>query len=130
MISLGSKHFSVWMWPWWEWSTWWTGMCEIVVSGEELLNASERLIHAAKHWKGSSADNHPCLPSRGLSVESNISSKWFSINATQPSYDNLSSRPAYKFSKCIFSQCKLDFPRRRPSTNSRIPQHKSEFEMV
>ena len=102
-------------------------MCEMVVSGGELLNASDRLIHVAKHWKGSSTDNHQHLPSRGLSADSKISSKWFSINATQPSYDNLSSRPAYKFSKCIFSQCKPDFPRRHPYADSRIPRHKLEL---
>ena len=57
-------------------------MCEMVVSGGELLNASDRLIHVAKHWKGSSTDNHQRLPCRGLSADSKISSKWFSVNAT------------------------------------------------
>ena len=57
-------------------------MCEMVVFGGELLNASDRLIHIDKHWKGSSIDNHQHLPSRGLSADLKISSKLFSVNAT------------------------------------------------
>ncbi|KAH1246763.1 hypothetical protein GmHk_06G016786 [Glycine max] len=36
--------------------------CEIKEFGDELLKASDRLIQAARHWKGSSAVNHQRFP--------------------------------------------------------------------
>lgn len=108
------------------WITWCIGICEINASGEWFLKASVRSMHTAKHWNGSSAFNHHRLPSSGLSAESNISSKWFSTNVTRPSWDNLSTPPAYRFAKWIFSQHKPDFPRGRPSANSNMPRHISE----
>lgn len=46
---------------------------------------------------------------------------WFSVNVSRPSWDNLSTPLANKCAKCILSHCELDFPRGRPSENSRNP---------
>jgi hypothetical protein len=56
-------------------STWCTGICEIIVSGEGLLKASVISMQTARHWNGSSAPSHHRLPSRGLLAESNMSSR-------------------------------------------------------
>jgi hypothetical protein len=45
----------------------------MTVCGDALFKASDRLIQAAKHWKGSSAVNHQRFPLTGFSAESNIS---------------------------------------------------------
>ena len=107
-------------------STWWMGIWDIAASGKGLLKASERFMQAAKHWKGSSALSHHLFPSRGLSEESNISSKWLSVNATRSSLANLSTPPAYKFAICTFSHRNPDSPRGFPSQNSRMPRQRSD----
>ena len=107
--------------------TWWIGRWEMTLCGDELLKASERLIQAAKNWKGSSAVNHHWFPLTGLSAESNISWRWLSTKARRPSCESFSTPPEYRFAKCIFSQCKPHFPSRRPSANSSIPRQRSEL---
>lgn len=95
-------------------------------SGQGLLKAPARSIHTAKHWNGSSAFNHHCLPWSGSSAESNMSSKWFSVNAIRPSYDSLSIPLAYRFAKWIFNQRNPDLQRGRPPANSKMPRQRSE----